>query len=407
MKQNMMNSRATVLVLLSAMSALSGTAMGQLQPDVPPEDQGGILFAEGQIKFESLEHDFGRIEDGDAVDCEFKFTNTGSGLLLISNVHPGCGCTVTQMDKKEYKPGETGVIRARFDPKGKGGIQAKSITVTSNDRSSPQLFLTLKADIQQRVKMDPMFMTFEAVDKGVGAAKVVRVMGVKPDFSIGEIKVAPEGVFSGKVVGKPSKIKDGDREMTAVDVELSIRKDAPVGRHNASITFVTNDPKALNANIGVGGEVMGELTLSPARVSLGVVVEGTAFAGELKINRRDGKAFAVKATDLRTVAGQAVEVKIDTKTTSPDAVVLSLTGNAPMGNIRYTGELVVTTDVLGEETIRVPVYLTVRTANASVPVNPENSPVGKFPVGKPPVASPAPAGIPAVPGSTTPATPKK
>lgn len=390
--------RAAILAAVG-MACTANSVFAQVQPDVPPDDQGGMLFAEGQIRFDSLEHDFGRIEDGDPVECDFKFTNVGSGLLVIANVHPGCGCTVTQLDKKEYKPGESGSIKARFDPKGKGGMQSKSITVTCNDRNSPQLFLTLKADIQQRVKLDPMFLTFEAVDKGVGATKIVHVMGVKPDFSIGEIKIVPEGVFAGKVVGKPTKTKDGDREMTSVDVEISIRKDAPVGRHNASISFMTNDTKATNANIGVGGEVLGELNLSPARVSLGVVVEGSPFSGELKISRRDSKAFKVKATDLRTIAGQAVDITVEPSTPAADSVVLKLSGKAPMGNIRYTGELVITTDVPGEETIRVPVYLTVRTAgsNGAVPSEP---PASKFPGGTPPVKPVAPGGVPTQPSAT-------
>jgi Protein of unknown function (DUF1573). len=53
--------------------------------------------------------------------------------LIISNVSASCGCTVPEVPKKPYAPGETGVIKASFDSnKGQVGHNSKQVTVHAN-----------------------------------------------------------------------------------------------------------------------------------------------------------------------------------------------------------------------------------------------------------------------------------
>ncbi|UCG49798.1 MAG: DUF1573 domain-containing protein [Phycisphaerales bacterium] len=35
-------------------------------------------------------------------------------MLKITNVKAACGCTVVQLDKREYAPGESGVIKVTY-----------------------------------------------------------------------------------------------------------------------------------------------------------------------------------------------------------------------------------------------------------------------------------------------------
>jgi len=55
-----------------------------------------------------------RIGQGTSNTCDFRFTNTGRGLLKIGNISRTCGCTVFKLDKKEYTPNETGVIKVIY-----------------------------------------------------------------------------------------------------------------------------------------------------------------------------------------------------------------------------------------------------------------------------------------------------
>ena len=80
-------------------------------------------------------YDFGTVEEGKLVEFSFKFKNTGSKPLVIQDAHPSCGCTVAEKPEQPIRPGETGVIKAVFDTKGKGGNhQEKTILVNSNAR---------------------------------------------------------------------------------------------------------------------------------------------------------------------------------------------------------------------------------------------------------------------------------
>jgi len=88
------------------------------------------------IKFKSETHDFGNLQEGDAAEAEFVFTNTGKEPLIIQNVHPGCGCTTPFWSKDAVAPGKTGIIKAAYGTKGRPGPFNKNITVTSTAGTS-------------------------------------------------------------------------------------------------------------------------------------------------------------------------------------------------------------------------------------------------------------------------------
>ncbi len=84
------------------------------------------------LSFETIEHDFGTINEGDVVEYTYKFKNTGEAPLIIQSAQPSCGCTVPDWSKDPIPVGGEGYVKAKFDSKGKPNIQNKTITVTSN-----------------------------------------------------------------------------------------------------------------------------------------------------------------------------------------------------------------------------------------------------------------------------------
>ena len=88
-------------------------------------------------------YDFGKVMDGEKVEYNYRFKNTGTKPLVIINASASCGCTVPQKPEKPILPGEIGFIKVVFDSKNRAGSTHKSITVTSNARPGfPQLELT-------------------------------------------------------------------------------------------------------------------------------------------------------------------------------------------------------------------------------------------------------------------------
>ena len=85
------------------------------------------------ITFEKKTHDFGDIVQGDKVEETFKFANTGTEPLIITNVQVTCGCTVPKgWPRDPIMPGAKGEITIAFNSAGKMGKQNKVVTVVSN-----------------------------------------------------------------------------------------------------------------------------------------------------------------------------------------------------------------------------------------------------------------------------------
>jgi hypothetical protein len=84
------------------------------------------------MDFETTEHDFGTIKEGDVVEYTYAIKNTGEAPLIIQSAQPSCGCTVPDFSKDPIPAGGTGYVKAKFDSNGKQNIQNKTITVTAN-----------------------------------------------------------------------------------------------------------------------------------------------------------------------------------------------------------------------------------------------------------------------------------
>ncbi|WPP51620.1 DUF1573 domain-containing protein [Catalinimonas niigatensis] len=85
-----------------------------------------------KIAFVENSHDFGDIEQGEKVNYVFKFENSGTEPLILSNVLTTCGCTATSWPREPLAPGEEGEIAVSFNSAGKMGKQNKVVTVVSN-----------------------------------------------------------------------------------------------------------------------------------------------------------------------------------------------------------------------------------------------------------------------------------
>jgi len=123
--------------------------------DITPE----VTVVSGpSLDFETVEHDFGQISQGDVVKHEFTFTNNGDEPVLISQVKAPCGCTVGDYKKEPILPGESSVIAASFNSKGKSGKQRKTLNVFTNIAEEP-LTLVLAGEIE--AKTEPVEQTAE------------------------------------------------------------------------------------------------------------------------------------------------------------------------------------------------------------------------------------------------------
>lgn len=134
-------------------TCLAAVAVGCSNPSdrVKPESERMALEAVQsaelpQLTFANESHDFGTISEGDVVETEFKFTNTGKGPLIISSAQGSCGCTVPEYPNEPVAPGEEGVIKVSFNSAGKPNQQSKTVTLTTNSVPSTKV-LTITANV--------------------------------------------------------------------------------------------------------------------------------------------------------------------------------------------------------------------------------------------------------------------
>ena len=104
-----------------------------------------------EIEFEKEVHDFGNMKQHGDASTEFKFTNTGNAPLIISNAKGSCGCTVPQWPKEPIMPGESSVIKVKYDSKRVGPIN-KSVTISSNAGEQPTKVIRIKGMIEAAPK---------------------------------------------------------------------------------------------------------------------------------------------------------------------------------------------------------------------------------------------------------------
>lgn len=84
------------------------------------------------LEFETMDHDFGTINEGEKVSYTYKFKNTGEAPLIIQEAKGSCGCTASDWTKTPVPVGGEGYVKAEFDSNGKPNAQFKNVTVTAN-----------------------------------------------------------------------------------------------------------------------------------------------------------------------------------------------------------------------------------------------------------------------------------
>jgi hypothetical protein len=106
------------------------------------------LFAQ-KIEFEVKEINYGELFQGDNGLRIFRFKNTGTAPLIISEVQKTCGCTSPDYTKAPIMPGEDGEIKVSYDTNRIGQF-TKFVTVYSNDPENNAVQLKINGNIKPK-----------------------------------------------------------------------------------------------------------------------------------------------------------------------------------------------------------------------------------------------------------------
>jgi len=141
------------------------------------------------ITFEKVVYDFGEIGPKSSNSCEFKFTNTGVGLLKIGEIETCCGFSgKLKGNKRDYAPGESGTVIVTFSAGRFRGKLTKYQHVNSNDKARPRIRLTVKAEIVPKVRYQPERLNLLLKDANAGCPEITLTSLDNQPFAIKQFK---------------------------------------------------------------------------------------------------------------------------------------------------------------------------------------------------------------------------
>lgn len=130
-----------LIIAVTLFSASCGRSTSGAGKNIPSDTTGTAV-----ITFQSPEHNFGKVGEGEKVGCIFSYSNTGDADLVITSASASCGCTVPKYDRRPVPPGGNGTIEVVFDTSGREGLQTKTVVVQSNAENN-LVILRIIADV--------------------------------------------------------------------------------------------------------------------------------------------------------------------------------------------------------------------------------------------------------------------
>jgi len=130
-------------------------ALAPATPSITTTSTAGPIVDGPMIVFDNRNYDFGKAAAGEKVKHSYIVTNTGTGTLEISDVHPSCGCTTAGGWTRKVEAGQTGEIPVQFDSSRYSGPVTKTITVTSNAKNEPRAVVILHGTVWKPIDVTP------------------------------------------------------------------------------------------------------------------------------------------------------------------------------------------------------------------------------------------------------------
>jgi hypothetical protein len=183
-----MSSKRILIVMIAVL--ISMTAAFAFAADPPAKKSEAAEKAPRLTIIEPVK-DYGTIPKGEKLDWSFLVKNTGDSDLQIIAAKPGCGCTVADFDKV-IKPGETGKVTAHVDTTAFAGPIAKTVTLETNDPTTPTSQLTIHAIVKPYVEAYPVgFVRFNLLQGEADSQSVVIYSDEDEPFQVLKVEVPP------------------------------------------------------------------------------------------------------------------------------------------------------------------------------------------------------------------------
>jgi uncharacterized protein DUF1573 len=309
--------------------------------------------------FDSKEHNFGEILQGDKVTHVFKFKNSGDEPVKLGKVSASCGCTATTATRGEIGPGEEGEVKATFNSTGRRGKQKKAVYVATAGNYAKQT-LSIQATIIIEREILPTTIQFGMVKELQSSKQTATIYNrknepwtiteaaIKDNERIKILKIAPEPPFTIPPQSHQPVIFTMITQLTGKASDFSV----PI---SGGIPMSTDDRDKPRLNINYKAEMKQDLLSSPKRVYFPGVMEGAAMSKVLSLKNQTagpiniikcestGKDFEILLENLPVI------IKRGTKMNVPVRFKGNITENSVSAMLKFT------TDSARQPLVEIPV----------------------------------------------------
>ena len=269
-----------------------------------------------RITFEESVHDFGILSPDMYHNYGFKFTNTGEGILKIGKIKSTCSCTVPKLTKKEYAPGESGIVKVKYHSSKRAGSRKERLYVHSNDKTEPKFKLLVKAKVVLKVTHEPKRLNFSFKQKDVNCPEIILSSVDDQPFAIKQVKSRANSV---SIDFDP--LVEATRFVLKAKIDIEKMKTIQDGRIDIKITH----PEC--KVVTVPFNVLPEFKISPPKIvtldaKRGESVERTVWVINnydkgFEIESISSEKGVIKVLDQESVDGSRYKLKLEI--TPPEA----------------------------------------------------------------------------------------
>ena len=261
--------------------------------------------------------EFGTVAKGEKLDWAFTVKNTGDSDLQIIAARPACGCTVADFDKV-IKPGQTGKVSAHVDTTAFAGPISKTVTLETNDPSTPTSLLTIHATVQPFVEAYPAgFVRYNLLQGDAETQTVTLYSEEEEPFEIKNIDVPAGGwtraTFE-KIANEADRAKGAGRAgQNQYKVNITVGgPDAKLGPLADKVRIITNSKHQPDYFVSLSGVIRPTFRVEPTVLNFGEVAATDAAATRSVVFKsndlRQPERFAVTKVES-TVPGIATSFK--------------------------------------------------------------------------------------------------
>lgn len=252
----------------------------------------------GELDFNTLSKNFGKVTRGQKLTQTFTFRNFGKGPVVISALFTSCGCAVAELEKgKVYQPGETGRLLVTLDTTHYKGQLSKTVSVLTDEKSRSSRTLTLKANVSEEVTAEPPIVDFGDVAIGDLEEKrvVIKRVNMKEPLKVGSVD------FDHEHLDVQQQEENGN---TLLIVKL--KNGVQAGFIRGTLLVGNNSKHLPQLPVPVRANILGSIASHPAYLEFGTVKNNGKVVQTLKME--GNQAFAVTDTRLQVhVNGKEVK----------------------------------------------------------------------------------------------------